>query len=266
MIRDITIGQYYPGNSPLHRMDARVKIILTFVYIVVVFAADNAASYALFGVFTAGFVMLSGISFKLYFKSLKPVLIFVAVTAVINLFFSSGNVICRLGILSITDSGIKFAFQMVLRITFLIIGSSALTYTTSPIALTNGIERLLKPLSKVGVQSHEIAMMMTIALRFIPILLEETDKIMKAQMARGADFETGNLIRRAKAMVPLLVPLFISAFRRADDLAVAMESRCYSGGEGRTSLYQPKITAVDYKAAAVVIAFSALVIVFSFVF
>lgn len=249
MIKDITLGQYFPGESFLHKMDARVKIVLTFLYIAVIFFITNYYGYILLGSFTLALMFFSGIPMKVFLKSLKPMLFFIVFTAVINMFLTNGNILWSWWILKITDKGVEYAILMILRISFLVISSSLLTYTTSPIALTNGLEQLMMPLSKIGVPSHEIAMMMTIALRFIPTLLEETDKIMKAQMARGADFETGNLMKRAKALVPLLVPLFISAFRRADDLAIAMESRCYSGGKGRTSLHKPQIRAVDYYAS-----------------
>lgn len=266
MIRDITLGQYFPGESFLHKMDARIKIILTFVYIAVIFFITNYFGYLLLGVFTLSLMIISGVPMKVFAKSLKPMLFFIAFTAVINMFLTSGNVLWSWWIFTITDAGIQYAILMVLRITFLVVGSSLLTYTTSPIALTNGLEILMMPLTKIGVPSHEIAMMMTIALRFIPTLLEETDKIMKAQMARGADFETGNLVQRAKALVPLLVPLFISAFRRADDLAIAMESRCYSGGKGRTSLHKPQIRAIDYYAIGTMILLTMGIILLSTLF
>ena len=241
-------------------MDARVKIILTFLYIADIFLIRNYYGFLLIAAVTVLIMIQSGVPIKVFLRSLRPMMIFILFTSIINMFFTGGNVIWSLGFLKITDKGIEYAIYMVLRISFLVISSSILTYTTSPIELTNGLERLMMPLSKIGVPSHEIAMMMTIALRFIPTLLEETDKIMKAQMARGADFETGNIVQRAKALVPLLVPLFISAFRRADDLAIAMESRCYRGGKGRTSLYKPQIKAVDYYAIAAMALISAAVI------
>lgn len=251
MIKDITLGQYFPGESFLHKMDARVKIILTFLYIAVIFFITNYYGYLLLGCFTLILMFVSGVPISTFLKSLRPMLFFIVFTALINMFLTTGDTLWSWWIFKITDKGIEYAILMILRISFLVISSSLLTYTTSPIALTNGLELLMLPFSKIGVPSHEIAMMMTIALRFIPTLLEETDKIMKAQMARGADFETGNLMKRAKALIPLLVPLFISAFRRADDLAIAMESRCYSGGKGRTSLHKPEIKVVDYYAMGV---------------
>lgn len=252
MLKDITFGQFFPGNSFLHRMDARVKILLTIAYIILIFCVQNFVSYGIFIAFTFMLMYISRIPVKTYLKSVKPMFIFIMITAVFNLFLSDGNILWKWGIFKITDKGIIMSIQMILRVTLLVIGTSVLTYTTSPIRLTSAIESLMKPLSKIGVPSHEIAMMMTIALRFIPTLIDEADKITKAQTARGADFSGGNIIKRAKAMIPLLVPLFISAFRRADDLAIAMESRCYHGGEGRTSLYVPHIGKVDVAAVCAV--------------
>jgi len=260
MLKDITFGQYFPGQSFLHRMDARVKIALTIAYIILLFCVDSLISYGLFIAFTLFLMVASGIPVRTYAKSVKPMFIFILITAILNLFLADGDILWQWKIFKITDKGITLAVQMVIRVTLLIIGSSVLTYTTSPIRLTSAIEALMKPLSKIGVPSHEIAMMMTIALRFIPTLIDEADKITKAQTARGADFTGGNIIKRAKAMIPLLVPLFISAFRRADDLAIAMESRCYHGGEGRTSLHVPKIGRVDVVAIAVFALLTALVI------
>ncbi|MDD4689518.1 MAG: energy-coupling factor transporter transmembrane component T [Eubacteriales bacterium] len=252
MLKDITFGQFFPGDSTLHRMDARVKILLTIAYIVLIFCVDSAISYGLFVAFTFILMFLSQIPVRTYVKSVKPMFVFIFITAILNLFLSDGTVVWSWRFISITDKGIILAIQMMIRVTLLVISSSVLTYTTSPIRLTSAIESIMKPLSKIGVPSHEIAMMMTIALRFIPTLIDEADKITKAQTARGADFEGGNIISRAKAMIPLLVPLFISAFRRADDLAIAMESRCYHGGEGRTSLHVPKIGLIDVVAIFVV--------------
>lgn len=248
MIKDITIGQYLPGDSFIHKLDPRVKILLSFAYIVILFIVDNYSGYAFIAAFTLLVIVLSKIPFKYMFKGLKPILWIIIFTAVLNSILTPGNTIYKLGPINITDKGIYLAVFMVLRLVFLIAGTSILTLTTSPIALTDGIERLINPFKKIGVPAHELAMMMTIALRFIPTLLDETDKIMKAQMARGADFETGNIIKRAQSLIPILVPLFISSFRRADDLALAMEARCYRGGEGRTRLKQLKIEKRDYVA------------------
>lgn len=246
MIRDITIGQYYPIDSIIHRLDPRTKIIGTFGFIISLFIANNFISYIVAVVMLAGMILLCRVPFKYILKGLKSIFIIILLTVVINIFLTPGeNVIIELGKLTITKEGIYLATFMAIRLMFLIVGSSLLTLTTSPISLTDGIEYLLKPLEKIKVPSHEIAMMMTIALRFIPILLEETDKIMKAQTARGADFETVGIIKKAKSLIPLLVPLFISSFRRADDLALAMEARCYKGGEGRTRMKQLKYNKLD---------------------
>ena len=248
MIKDITLGQYLPGHSPVHRLDPRTKIIIVFAYIALVFSIKNAVGYALAVIFPVLVCAISKISAKMMLKSLKPLVFFIIFTAVINLFMTKGEVLFSFWIINITKEGIVLTVKMALRLILLVAGTSLLTYTTSPIVLTDGIEKLLSPLSKIGVPAHEIAMMMTIALRFIPTIIDETDKIMKAQSARGSDFESGNLIRRAKAFVPILVPLFISAFRRADDLAVAMECRCYHGGKNRTKLKTIKMTRLDLVA------------------
>ena len=246
MLRDMTLGQFFPGNSPLHRMDPRVKILWTLFYIVLLFFVNQYAGFLLYGVFTLAVIKISDIRPRLVFSGLRPLLYLLLFTALLNVFMSGGEtVLFRLWFLTATMEGVYAAGLMMLRLVFLIIGSSMLTFTTSPIVLTDGIEHLLRPFSRIGVPAHEIAMMMTIAIRFIPTILEETDKIMKAQTARGADFESGNIFRRAKAMIPLLIPLFISAFRRADELAVAMECRGYHGGEGRTRMHVLKISAVD---------------------
>ncbi len=251
MIKDITIGQYIPGGSPIHKMDARLKIIAVFVYILVLFMIKKPVSYLIVTVYTATVVMVSGIKVKHVLRGLRPMLWIFVFTAVLNLFLTKGTELVSIPIfkftLKITHEGLSTAIIMALRLAFLMIGSSLLTLTTSPLQLTDGIEKLLKPLNRIKVPSHEIAMMMTIAIRFIPTLSEETEKIMKAQKARGADFETGNLIARAKAMIPILIPLFVSAFRRADELATAMEARCYRGGEGRTKMKESRITAQDIK-------------------
>lgn len=248
MLKDITIGQYLPGNSFVHKLDPRVKILLSLAYIAILFIVNNFYGYIAIAFFTFLTIAIAKIPVKFIFKGLKPILWIIAFTAILNLFLTPGEVIYQLGPLKITDKGVSIAIFMILRLVFLIIGTSILTLTTSPISLTDGIERLLNPFKKIGLPAHELAMMMTIALRFIPTLIEETDKIMKAQMARGADFESGSLIKRAKSLVPILVPLFISSFRRAEDLATAMEARCYRGGEGRTRLKQLKVEKRDYLA------------------
>ena len=237
MLKDITLGQFFPGHSAIHRMDPRTKLILTMVYIVALFVAQNWISYSLMLVFLLVCIKISSIPPKSIVRGMKPLVFILIFTAILNIFYTDGGVeLVRLGSLAITTEGLKRAFFMIWRILMLISGTFLLTYTTSPISLTDGLESLLSPLKKLHVPVHERAMMMSIALRFIPTLIEETDKIMSAQKARGADFETGSIIQRAKALVPILVPLFISAFRRADELATAMECRCYQGGEGRTKL------------------------------
>lgn len=248
MIRDITIGQYFPGKSAIHKMDPRIKILLSILYIVMLFVADNMWGLLLGVLFGFAAYLISRIPLSMIWKSMKPVVPIVIFTAVLNLFLSTGDPLWQWKFLKITREGIETAVFMSVRILCLIAGTSLLTYTTSPIALTDGIERLLSPLKKIKLPVHELAMMMTIALRFIPTLIEETDKIMSAQKARGADFESGNLLSRAKAMVPILVPLFISAFRRADELATAMECRCYHGGEGRTKLSELHYQTRDWVA------------------
>ncbi len=246
-LKDITLGQYFPGNSVVHRLDPRTKLICVVLYIVALFLASWFITYAvMFGVL-AGAIALSKVPPKSILRGLKPILFIVVFTALLNIFYTPGTtVLAQVWIFTVTLEGLWRAFFMVIRIMMLISGTFLLTYTTSPILLTDGLESLLGPLKKVRVPVHELAMMMSIALRFIPTLIEETDKIMSAQRARGADFESGNLIQRAKALLPLLVPLFISAFRRADELATAMECRCYHGGEGRTRLRQLKYQARDY--------------------
>ena len=248
MIKDITLGQYLPGNSPVHRLDPRTKILIVFAYIALIFSVKSAVGYGICTLFPIAVCAISKIPAKMIIKSLKPLLFFIIFTAVINLFLTKGKTVVSFWIFNITEEGIILTVKMALRLVLLVAGTSLLTYTTSPIVLTDGIEKLLSPLSRIGVPAHEIAMMMTIALRFIPTIIDETDKIMKAQSARGSDFESGNLFRRAKALVPILVPLFISAFRRADDLAVAMECRCYHGGSNRTKLKTIKMTRLDLVA------------------
>ena len=237
MLKDITLGQYFPGNSPIHRLDPRTKLIFLIVYIVALFVASNWVSYGLVMAFLVTVIAVSKIPPKAIIRGMKPLIMILIFTGVLNLFFTAGEtVLVSFWIITITLEGLVRAIFMVLRILMLITGTFLLTYTTSPIALTDGLESLLSPLKKIKVPVHEIAMMMCIALRFIPTLIEETDKIMSAQKARGADFESGNIFQRAKALIPILVPLFISAFRRADELATAMECRCYQGGDGRTKM------------------------------
>ncbi len=262
MLKDITLGQYFPGNSVIHKLDPRIKIILTIFYIVIVFSAKSLASFGVVAILTLALIFVSKISFVTILKSLKPILFIMIFTAVMNIFWTSGeNVLFSFWKITVYSEGVRFAILMVLRLVLLISGTFViLTYTTSPVALTDAIERLTKPLSKIGVPTHEFAMMMSIALRFIPTLIEETDKIMCAQKARGADFETGGLIHRAKALVPILIPLFISSFRRADELAAAMECRLYHGGDGRTRLKVLKLEARDYIVSLIFIAILAAVI------
>lgn len=251
MIKDITLGQYFPGNSLLHRLDPRCKLILVVLYMVFLFVTKNPWVYLGLGVLLILFVLVSKIPVGFFLKGLKPVAFLIAFTAVFNLFFGSANaehVYFSWGIIRITDAGIRQALLMAVRILLLVSATSLLTFTTTPILLTDALERLLSPLKKLGVPVYEFAMMMTIALRFIPTLIEEVDKIIKAQAARGADFDSGSLLQRAKSFVPVLVPLFISAFRRADDLATAMESRCYHGGEGRTRLRELRYAKRDILA------------------
>jgi energy-coupling factor transport system permease protein len=245
MLKDITLGQYFPGRSPIHRMDPRTKLLMLVLYIVAIFMSGRLLPFALCaaGLFLA--VGLSRIPPKLILKSLKPLVIIIVFTGLLNILYTPGRTLVSFWILNITVEGIQTAATMITRILLLVASSSLLTYTTSPMSLTDALENLLAPLKKVKVPVHEFAMMMSIALRFIPTLIEETDKIMSAQKARGADFESGNLLKRAKAMIPLLVPLFVSAFRRAGELAMAMEARCYHGGEGRTRLRILKYTLND---------------------
>lgn len=245
MLKDITLGQYFPGSSVVHRLDPRTKLLITVGYIVALFLCQWFISYGLIVLFLVVAVALSHIRLKALFKGLKPLLVIILFTAVINLFFTDGTPLVEFWVFRITREGIRSAFFLILRIMLLVMGTFLLTYTTSPIALTDGLESLLSPLKKLHFPVHELAMMMSIALRFIPTLIEETDKIISAQKARGADFESGNLFRRAKALVPVLVPLFVSAFRRADELATAMECRCYHGGEGRTKLKQLRFRLSD---------------------
>lgn len=247
-LKDITLGQYFPGSTLIHRLDPRAKLLFTICYIVALFLAKRLSAYLVLIVILAVCVAISKIKPAALFRGMKPVLFLIIITGLLNLFYTSGDPIWQWGFLKITVEGIWAAVYMILRITMLIVCTFLLTYTTSPIMLTDGLENLLGPLKKIKVPVHELSMMMSIALRFIPTLIEETDKIMSAQRARGADFDTGNLFQKAKAMVPLLVPLFVSAFRRADELAIAMECRCYHGGEGRTRLKQLKYAPKDVAA------------------
>lgn len=261
MIKDITIGQYFPGKSAVHRMDARIKIILTGVFIVMLFMADNIAGLGVGIVFTILIFLISKIPGKMMLKSMKPIVPIIIFTAVLNLFFiRTGDPYFQWKFIKITDEGVDTAIFMVVRILCLIAGTSLLTYTTSPIDLTDAIERLLSPLKKIKVPVHELAMMMTIALRFIPTLIEETDKIMSAQKARGANMEDGNLIQKARSLIPILIPLFVASFRHAEELALAMECRCYHGGEGRTRMKQLKLGILDLWGSLFCIAFLAGVI------
>ncbi|MBE5874706.1 MAG: energy-coupling factor transporter transmembrane protein EcfT [Lachnospiraceae bacterium] len=248
MLRDITLGQYYQTESVIHRMDPRVKLGGTLLFIISLFFFKNFLGYAIAALFLAVVIKLSGVPFKFMVRGMKTIILLLMITVVFNLFLTPGTPLVSFWKLTITIEGAKLAASMAIRLTLLIIGSSLMTLTTTPNNLTDGMEKMLRPLRIIKVPVHEVAMMMSIALRFIPILLEETDKIMKAQIARGADFESGNIFKRAKALVPLLVPLFISAFRRANDLAMAMEARCYRGGEGRTKMKPLKYKKRDYIA------------------
>ena len=236
MLRDITLGQYYPVDSVIHRLDPRVKLLATLIYLISLFVMNSFTGYLIAALVLAVLVKLSRVPFRFMTRGLKSIIIVLLISVSFNLFLTPGTELVRFGFLRITREGLRIALMMGVRLILLVVGSSLMTLTTTPNQLTDGLEKGLGILKKVGVPVHEIAMMMSIALRFIPILVEETDKIMKAQQARGADFESGNIIQRAKAMVPILVPLFISAFRRANDLAMAMEARCYRGGEGRTKM------------------------------
>lgn len=249
MLKDVTLGQFFPGKSPVHRLDPRTKLVLLIVYIVALFLAVNWASYAVMLLFLSGSIAISKIPLKSIFKGMKPLVVILIFTGVLNIFFTGGEtVLVQWWKITITLEGLIRAGFMMLRILMLITGTFLLTYTTSPIALTDGLESLLKPLKVVRFPVHELSMMMCIAMRFIPTLIEETDKIMSAQKARGADFESGNILQRVKALIPILVPLFISAFRRADELATAMECRCYQGGEGRTKMKLLRYKLLDFKA------------------
>ncbi len=261
MIRDITIGQYYPAKSVIHRLDPRVKLVSTLLYLISLFLFKSISGYLVATLFLAVVIRVSRVPISYIVKGLKPVIMLLMITVLFNLFLTrEGDILFQAWIFTITEGGLRTAVYMAVRLVYLIIGSSLMTFTTTPNELTDGIERLPGPLNKIHVPVHEIAMMMSIALRFIPILLEETDKIMKAQLARGADFESGNIIQRAKSMIPILVPLFVSAFRRANDLAMAMEARCYRGGEGRTKMKPLHYRQRDYAAYIVVIVYVVAVV------
>ncbi|MDE6502514.1 MAG: energy-coupling factor transporter transmembrane protein EcfT [Ruminococcus sp.] len=267
MLKDITIGQFFPADSVIHRLDPRFKIVMTLLFIIMLFTGQSVVSLVFGIAYTLTAILLSKIKLKMFAKSIKPLMPFLLVTALLNiLFVSGGTVYFHWKFLKITSEGINVSVVMIIRIIVLIAGSSLLTYTTSPITLTDAVERLLSPLKKFKFPVHELAMMMSIALRFIPTLIEETDKIISAQKARGAEIDTGSIKDRAKNLVSILVPLFISAFRRADELATAMECRCYCGGEGRTRLRQLKSAPRDYIALAVTIGFFACVIVINIIY
>ena len=262
MIRDITIGQYYPAKSLLHRLDPRVKLVSTLLYLISLFLFKSISGYLIATIFLVSIIRLSKVPLSYIVKGLKPIVMLLMITVLFNLLLTrEGETLIQFWIFTVTEGGLRTAVFMAIRLIYLIIGSSLMTFTTTPNELTDGLEDLLKPLSKLRVPVHEVAMMMSIALRFIPILLEETDKIMKAQIARGADLESGNMIQRAKSMIPILVPLFVSAFRRANDLAMAMEARCYHGGEGRTKMKPLHYRSRDYITYAVVVLYVAAVFV-----
>lgn len=260
MVRDITIGQYYPTGSVIHRMDPRVKLFGTLVFLISVFAYKGLPGLAVVTAFLVLVIRISGVPFKYMIKGLRAIIVLMVITAMFNLFLTPGEALIHVWKITITKEGVTAAVRMMIRLTYLVLGTSLMTLTTTPNQLTDGLERALKPLGRLHVPVHEIAMMMSIALRFIPILVEETDKIMKAQMARGANFEEGNVIQRAKAMIPLLVPLFVSAFRRANDLALAMEARCYRGGEGRTKMKPLCYQGIDRIAYLILLAYLVLLI------
>ena len=260
MVRDITIGQYYPTGSVIHRMDPRVKLFGTLVFLISVFAYKGLPGLAVVTAFLVLVIRISGVPFKYMIKGLRAIIVLMVITAMFNLFLTPGEALIHVWKITVTKEGVTAAVRMMIRLTYLVLGTSLMTLTTTPNQLTDGLERALKPLGRLHVPVHEIAMMMSIALRFIPILVEETDKIMKAQMARGANFEEGNVIQRAKAMIPLLVPLFVSAFRRANDLALAMEARCYRGGEGRTKMKPLRYQSMDRTAYLVLAAYLVLLI------
>lgn len=261
MLKDVTLGQYFPGDTAVHRLDPRTKLIATALFIAALFTANGWAGYALVTASLAAVIVVSRIAPRAVLKGLKPLVYIIVFTAILNLFFTAGDPIFQLGFVTVTRQGLRNAIYMVLRVMLLVAGTFLLTYTTSPLAITDGLERLLTPLKKLHVPVYELSLMMSIALRFIPTLITETDRIMSAQKARGADFETGKLTDRAKALLPLLIPLFVSAFRRADELAVAMECRCYNGGRGRTRMKQLHLAGRDFIAFFLSAALLAAVIV-----
>ncbi len=266
MLKDITLGQYFPGETIVHKLDPRTKILIVIAYIVITFCVSSILGYIALAAFIILSIALSKIPVSYVLKGIKPIIAFIIITALFNLFLTSGEIIWQWGFLKITYEGIRFAIFMVLRLTFLILGTTLMTLTTSPIALTDGMEALLKPFTKIGLPAHELAMMMSIALRFIPTLMEETEKIMKAQAARGADIENGSILKRAKAMVPILIPLFVSAFRRADELATAMECRCYGVTEKRTSLHELKFRKRDSGAAISILILAGIIVAINIFF
>lgn len=251
MLRDITLGQYFPGDTLIHRLDPRTKILVVILYIIALFISTSYVTYAIMASLLIAEVTIARIKFSTLLKSVRPILFIIVLTVVLNAFYTPGEPIFSFWIFTLTREGLRTALFMAARLVLLVMSSFMLTYTTSPIMLTDGLESLLSPLKRLGAPVHELAMMMSIALRFIPTLIEETQKIMSAQKARGAEFDTGTIIDKAKALLPILVPLFISSFRRADELAVAMESRCYHGGEGRTKLHELKFRGIDYAALAI---------------
>lgn len=255
MLSELTFGQYFPGTSLLHRLDPRVKLIAAILYIIIVFLAKNIGAFIFLTAFTLLLVLISGISPKVVLKGLKPLIFIIAFTAVVNIFWTTGETKwADFGIIQIYQEGVMYALLMVVRVVCMLAGVSViLTYTTTPIALTDGLERLIAPLSKIGIPTHDFSMMMTIALRFIPTLVEETDKIMKAQQARGVDFSSGGLMKRLRSFLPVIIPLFVSAFRRAEELAIAMECRCYRGGEGRTRMTQLHLHTRDFAMLALLV-------------
>ncbi len=264
MLRDITIGQYYPADSVIHKLDPRVKLFATLLFIISLFSFRNIWGFLVATIFMFSFIHFSKVPLGYMVKGLKAIVVLMIITAIFNLFLTNGKELVSFWIFTITYEGLRNAILMAIRLTYLILGTSVMTLTTTPNELTDGLEKSLSPLNRIHVPVHEIAMMMSIALRFIPILVEEADKIMRAQMARGADFETGGIIKKAKNMIPLLVPLFVSSFRRANDLAMAMEARCYHGGTGRTKMKPLTYAARDYKAYAIILLYFIIMMILRF--
>lgn len=261
MLRNITLGQYYQYDSVIHRLDPRLKIFGTFLYLVMLFFVKDLVGYGIAALGLLAVIGVSHVPLRFILRGMRPIMFILAFTFLLNILLLPGTVLWQAGPITITEEGLRQAVFITIRLLLLVFGASVLTYTTKPMSLTDGFERVLSPLSKLGVQTHEIAMMMSIALRFIPTLVGETDKIMKAQLARGADFESGNILRRAKSMIPVLVPLFVNAFRIAQDLAMAMEARCYAGGRGRTRLHPMRCGIRDLVALVLLILFAALIFV-----